>query len=224
MKIKHVLPGDIEKTSMGIIDEELKMRGISIPVENEAVVKRAIHTSADFDYADNLAFTENAVRRITDILNEKEVTIVTDTNMALSGISAPGLKRVSAKKVCFMAEPEIAAKAKARETTRAAVSVEHMVATLTDVGFACGNAPTALIELAKHIEAGFRPLFVIGVPVGFVNVVESKELILETCKKYDIPVIVALGRKGGSNIAAAICNALLYQATDSVDPNKRGIK
>lgn len=224
MEIKHVLPGDIEKTSMGIIEKELEEKGIVIPEENKAVVKRVIHTSADFDYADTMTFTDDAVKRITAILKEKNVTFVTDTNMALSGISGPALAKLGCEKKCFMAEPEIATAAKAAGTTRAVASVNHMAENLSDVGFVCGNAPTALIELSKLMEEGFRPLFVVGIPVGFVNVVESKELILETCKKYDVPAIVALGRKGGSNVAAAICNALLYTATDTIDPSKRGVK
>lgn len=224
MTIKHVLPGDIEKTSMGIIENELEEKGITIPDEHKAVVKRVIHTTADFEYAGTMAFTEGAVSLIADRLKAGGVTIVTDTNMALSGISKPALTKLECEKKCFMAEPEIAKAAKEGGTTRAVASVDYMAANLENVGFACGNAPTALIELAALMEKGFRPLFVIGVPVGFVNVVESKELILETCKKYDVPAIVALGRKGGSNVAAAICNALLYTATDTIDPEKRGIK
>lgn len=222
--IKHVLPGDIEKTSMGIIEKELEEKGITIPDEHKAVVKRVIHTTADFEYAGTMAFTEDAVSLIADRLKAGGVTIVTDTNMALSGISKPALAKLGCDKKCFMAEPEIAKAAKEAGTTRAVASVDYMAANLENVGFACGNAPTALIELAALMEKGFRPLFVIGVPVGFVNVVESKELILETCKKFGVPAIVALGRKGGSNVAAAICNALLYTATDTIDPEKRGIK
>ena len=168
MEYKHLLPADIERTSMKIIEEEMVERGIEISEEDMPVVRRVIHTSADFDYGKNLEFTEND------------------------------------------------------GTTRAVASVSYASEKYPNAVFAVGNAPTALIKLSELIRDGFRPSLVIGVPVGFVNVVESKEEIFELCREKGIPAIVAKGRKGGSNVAAAICNALLYAAGDLTDPSKRG--
>ena len=221
MEFKHVLPADIEKTSMKIIGEELAERGIEVPEGLDAVVKRVIHTTADFDYAENLRFTEGAVVAAVESLSKGGVTIVTDTNMALSGISKPSLKKLSDDAVCYMADPDIAEKAKEEGTTRAAVSMVKGAESFDDVIFATGNAPTALIKVADMIEGGLRPKLVVGVPVGFVNVVESKEYCLSVCEKHGVPGIFAMGRKGGSNVAATIMNALLYTATGTVDPHKR---
>lgn len=219
-RYEHVLPADIEKNSMKIIAGELEARGIVIPEENKAVVSRVIHTTADFDYSDNLVFTDGAVRRgISAMVCGK--TIVTDTNMALAGISKPSLKKLSCDAVCYMAVQEIADKARLDGTTRAVASMEYASKEHPDGIFAIGNAPTALIKLSEMILSGLRPSLIIGVPVGFVNVVESKEEILELCLRYDIPAIIAMGRKGGSNVAAAICNALLYSACGMLDPDKR---
>lgn len=221
MEYKHLLPADIERTSMKIIEEEIAERGIVVSEEDMPVVRRVIHTSADFDYGTNLEFTENATSKGIEIMSSS-VTIVTDTNMALSGITKPTLKKLGGEAFCFMAEPEIAEKAKADGTTRAVASVSYASEKYPNAVFAVGNAPTALIKLSELIREGFRPSLVIGVPVGFVNVVESKEEIFELCKEKGIPAIVAKGRKGGSNVAAAICNALLYAAGDLTDPSKRG--
>lgn len=218
---EHVLPADIERTSMKLIAEELEARGVKLPEENRAVVYRVIHTTADFDYSENLVFTDGAVSRGIAAMTCGK-TIVTDTNMALAGISKPSLKKLSCGAVCYMADRKIADKAKADGTTRAAASMEYASERHADGIFASGNAPTALIKLSELIEEGLRPSLIIGVPVGFVNVVESKEQLLEICRMYDIPAIISLGRKGGSNVAAAICNALLYSACDSLDPVKRG--
>ena len=223
MEFKHVLPADIERTSMGIIQKELDEKGIVIPEENLAVVRRVIHTTADFDYAENLAFTEHAVERGVEVMKEAPV-IITDTNMALSGITKPTLGKLGGEAFCYMAEKAIAEKAKADGTTRAVASMTYGASEQPHAVFAVGNAPTALIKLAELMEEGLRPAMIIGVPVGFVNVVESKELILETCRRYDVPAIVALGRKGGSNVAASICNAMLYTAAGLIDPGARGWK
>ena len=214
MEYKHLLPADIERTSMKIIEEEMAERGIVVSEEDMPVVRRVIHTSADFDYGTNLEFTENATSKGIEIMSSG-VTIVTDTNMALSGITKPTLKKLGGEAFCFMAEPQIAEKAKADGTTRAVASVSYASEKYP-------NAVFALIKLSELIREGFRPSLVIGVPVGFVNVVESKEEIFELCKEKGIPAIVAKGRKGGSNVAAAICNALLYAAGDLTDPSKRG--
>lgn len=208
--IEHVRPGDIESRSFEIIAEELALMGITLDPEQDPVIRRAIHTSADFEYARTLTFSPDAVRKARDLIKAGAV-IVTDTNMALTGINKKRLAVYGGSVHCYMADPDVAEEAKSRGITRASVSMEHAAADIIASGrktiFAVGNAPTALITLREmHDEGRFTPDFVIGVPVGFVNVVEAKELILET----DIPHIVNRGRKGGSNIAAAIVNALIY--------------
>ena len=206
-KIEYLLPEEIEKRSFEIIGEELVQRGIQIPAEQELITKRVIHTSADFDYAETLCFSNGAVTIIKDLIR-KGADIVTDTNMALSGINKRALSKFGGTVHCFIADEEVALLAKQRNMTRAAVSMEKALAIEKPVIFAIGNAPTALIKLYELFrETGYRPAFIIGVPVGFVNVEAAKELILET----DIPYIINRGRKGGSNIAAAICNAVIYQ-------------
>ena len=195
--------------------------GIVLPAGCEAVVKRAIHTTADFDYARNLCFTPGAVEAGVAALRAG-TALVTDTNMALSGVSKPGLKKLGSQAVCFMADPEVAAEAKRRGCTRAVISAEKAARTYPDCIYAVGNAPTALFEIAAQLEKEFRPSLVIGVPVGFVNVVEAKETLLAACQARGIPAIVAMGRKGGSTVAAAILNALIYQAAQMQQPEQRG--
>lgn len=200
-----IKPADIEKRSFEIITEELGDR--TFPEGQAEVVKRVIHTSADFDYADNLIFSPGVIEQGKEALRQG-ATIVTDTNMALAGVSKTTLAKFGGKAVCFMADEQVAKEAKERGVTRAVVSMEHAAKLEGPVIFAIGNAPTALIRLHEMIEAGeIAPALVIGVPVGFVNVVESKELFVGG----KTPHIIARGRKGGSNVAAAICNALLYQ-------------
>ncbi len=215
------LPSEIERGSFAIIAEELKNRGIRLEEENAAVVMRCIHASADFDYAQNLHFTPDAVKRAIQAL-QKGTEIITDTNMALAGISRPGLQRLGGRAHCFMAEEKIAKEAMERGSTRASVCVDYAAEQYPGAILAVGNAPTALIRIAEKMEEGLRPALVIGVPVGFVNVVESKQRVLHVCESLGVPAIVALGRKGGSSIAAAVCNALIYQATDMLDPKERG--
>ena len=201
----HMKPADIEKRSFAIITEELG--GRTFPDGVAEVVKRVIHTSADFDYADNMCFSPEAVEQAKAAL-EAGATIVTDTNMALAGISKPTLAKLGGKAVCLMADEDVAREARTRGVTRATVSMEHAAKLDGPLIFAIGNAPTALIRLHELIREGaVSPALVIGVPVGFVNVVESKELFIGG----DTPYIIARGRKGGSNVAAAIVNALLYQ-------------
>ena len=205
--IEYVLPGDIEKRSFEIISRELEERNIVLPKDQELVTKRVIHTSADFDYAETMTYSEHAVEIAKELIRNG-ADIVTDTNMALAGINKKVLARYGGTAHCFMADEEVAKEAKERKVTRATVSMEKAAAIEKPVIFAIGNAPTALIGLYELMEqTGFRPAFIIGVPVGFVNVVAAKELILKT----DVPHIVNRGRKGGSNVAAAICNAILYQ-------------
>ena len=223
MTPNHHLPADIERTSMKIIAAELEQRGLTLPKENEAVVKRVIHTTADFDYAENLHFTPDAVQAGMKAL-QAGVAIVTDTNMALAGISKPGLAKLGGQAHCFMANPEVAEQAKAAGTTRAVAAMHKAAREYPGAVLAVGNAPTALFTIAEEIEKGLRPALVIGVPVGFVNVVESKQQLFAICCRYDVPAIVAMGRKGGSNVAAAICNALIYSATEMLDPAARGWK
>lgn len=201
----YMKPQDIEKRSFEIITEELGAR--TFPDGIAEVVKRVIHTTADFDYADNLAFSPDVIEQAKAALCSG-ATIVTDTNMALSGISKPSLAKLGAKALCLMADPDIAREAKERGVTRAVVSMEHAAGLDGPLIFAVGNAPTALIRLHELIgKDEVKPALVIGVPVGFVNVVEAKELFIGG----KTPYIIARGRKGGSNVAAAIINALLYQ-------------
>ncbi|MBR5650331.1 precorrin-8X methylmutase [Pseudobutyrivibrio sp.] len=206
MKIDFILPSEIEKRSFEIISEELDKMGISIPAEEEPITKRVIHTSADFDYASTMSYSKGSIARAKELI-KNGAHIVTDTNMALSGINKKRLAEYGGQVHCFMADEDVAKEAKERQVTRATVSMERAAGLNVPVIFAIGNAPTALICLHEMMEAGrFTPEFVIGVPVGFVNVVAAKKLFLNS----DVPYIINKGRKGGSNIAAAIVNAILY--------------
>lgn len=203
--IENIKPMDIEKRSFAIITELLG--DTKLDPENELVIKRVIHTTADFEYVQNLAFSNRAVQKGIQAL-KNGCDIVTDTQMAKSGINKTILGKLGGEVHCFMSDPDVAAEAKERGITRAIVSMERAAKLPKPCIFAIGNAPTALISLHEQIQAGnLNPALIIGVPVGFVNVVESKEMILGT----SVPYIVARGRKGGSNVAAAICNAMLYQ-------------
>ena len=178
-------------------------------VPREMITKRVIHTTADFEYTDTLTFSEGAVGIARELL-KKGADIVTDTNMALSGINKRSLAGLGGEVHCYMADETVAKLARERGTTRAAVSMEIAAKIQKPVIFAVGNAPTALIQIYEMMQGSdWRPAFVIGVPVGFVNVEAAKELILQT----DVPFIINRGRKGGSNVAAAICNALIYELT-----------
>ncbi len=202
--IEFVLPEDIEKRSFEIIEQELSGREIDDKIK--PVVMRVIHTTADFEYFDNLKFSENVIDIILELIREG-VAFVTDTNMALSGINKPALRKLGCEAYCFMSDSDVASAAKSEQTTRAAASVDKAASMGRKIIYVVGNAPTALVRLFEHIQKGdFTPAAVIGAPVGFVNVVRSKELIMQT----DVPYIVTEGRKGGSGVAAAICNALLY--------------
>ncbi len=200
-------PEEIEKESFRRIDRELKEKGITLQGPEADVIRRVIHTTADFDYADTMRFSEGAVEHLQELLKQGTL-IVTDTNMAKAGINKKKLERTGGEVRCFMAEPDVALEAKERGVTRAHVSMERAAALGRPVIFAVGNAPTALLSILELTgKNGFRPAFIIGVPVGFVNVEYAKERILET----DLPYIVNAGRKGGSNVAAAIVNAVLGQ-------------
>ena len=221
MTPQHHLPADIERTSISIITRELDELGLTPPPETAAVVKRVIHTTADFDYAKNLRFTPGAVQAAVRAL-QRGAVIVTDTNMALAGISRPGLAKLGCEAVCYMADPAVAEAAKQAGTTRAVAAMHRAAREHPGAILAVGNAPTALLTIAEEIEAGLQPALVIGVPVGFVNVVESKETLFAICEQHGVPAIAAMGRKGGSNVAAAICNALVYSAAEMLDPSARG--
>ena len=203
--IENIKPMDIEKRSFEIITEILG--DTKLNPENELVIKRVIHTTADFEYVQNLVFSDHAVQKGIEAL-KNGCDIVTDTQMAKSGINKTILGKLGGQVHCFMSDADVAEEAKERGITRAIVSMERAAKLEKPCVFAIGNAPTALISLHEQITAGIlNPALIIGVPVGFVNVVESKELIISS----NIPHIVARGRKGGSNVAAAICNAMLYQ-------------
>ena len=181
---------------------------------------RAIHASADFDYARNLAFSPGAVDQALCAIRQG-ASIVTDTNMVRVGISERSLKRFGCIAICYMANDEVAREAQRRGVTRATVSMERASLEYPQGIFAIGNAPTALMTLCDLIERGLHPSLVIGVPVGFVNVLESKARAQAVCEEACVPFIIAHGRKGGSTIAAAICNALIYAASDALDPQTR---
>lgn len=212
LQLENVLPMDIEKRSFEIITEELGDR--ELPEELAPVIKRVIHTTADFDYADNLCFSPNVLEKAKDAI-KRGACIVTDTQMAKSGINKKVLAKFGGEVLNFMADEDVAAMAKANGTTRATACIDKAAALNKPLIFAIGNAPTALVRLYELMEEGkIKPELIIGVPVGFVNVVQSKELIMTA----EAPYIIARGRKGGSNVAAAICNAILYQMDE-----KRGM-
>jgi precorrin-8X/cobalt-precorrin-8 methylmutase len=205
IELEKVLPEEIEARSFELITEELGDTPL-LP-GTETIVKRCIHTSADFDYAQNLVFTENVVERALNALRNG-ASIVTDTQMGKAGINKKRLAQYGGEVYCFMSDEDVAQTAKEQGTTRAAASMDKAAALEKNLIFAVGNAPTALVRLYELIQEGkLKPELIIAVPVGFVNVVQSKELILAM---GEVPSIVAKGRKGGSNIAACICNALLY--------------
>lgn len=212
-KLEHVKPADIEARSFQIISAELAEKGVALNPENELVIKRVIHTSADFEYADTLVFSDQATALGIEAL-KGGCSVVTDTKMAASGINKRVLGKFGGEVFNFISDPDVAAESKERGLTRSAVCMERAAALGKPLIYAVGNAPTALVRLYEMIQAGEMPVapaLIIGVPVGFVNVVESKELICE----LDVPHIVARGRKGGSNVAAAIVNALLYLASNN---------
>ena len=208
-RIEQLLPEEIEKRSVEIISEELDHMGEILPEDEAMITKRVIHTSADFEYTKTLTFSKDAVAIAKELI-VNGADIVTDTNMAFSGINKKALSRFGGEVHCYMADETVAKLAKERGCTRATVSMEMASEIEKPVIFAIGNAPTALIQLYNMMQTKqWKPAFVIGVPVGFVNVEAAKELIMET----ELPYIVNRGRKGGSNIAAAICNALIYELT-----------
>ena len=205
IELEQVQPREIEARSFEIITQELG--DCPLVPGTEPIVKRCIHTSADFDYARNLCFSENVVEKALEAIREG-ADIVTDTQMAKAGINKKILGTYGGQVHCFISDEDVAQTAKEKGCTRAAASMEKAASLGKDLIFAIGNAPTALVRLYELIQEGkLSPSLIIGVPVGFVNVVASKELIMELTQ---VPYIIARGRKGGSNIAACICNAFLY--------------
>ena len=211
-------PEDIERRSMEIIESELT---VALDEEIKPIVKRVIHATADFSFAESLHFTPGVVGRMRSMLSGG-ATVITDTNMALAGLSRPSLKKLGCEAFCFIADRQVAAAARENGTTRAVAAMEYAAEKYPGAVFAIGNAPTALFKLSELMRLGLRPALVIAVPVGFVNVIEGKEEILRTCREYGVPAIAARGRKGGSTVAAAILNALLLDAAGMLAPESRG--
>jgi precorrin-8X/cobalt-precorrin-8 methylmutase len=211
LNIEYVRPEQIEHRSFEIIEAELISKGIVLSKDRDYIIKRAIHTTADFEYAQSLYFSDGAVETALGLI-KGGASIVTDTNMAMSGINKGVLSSYGGNVYCYMADKDIMDKAKNEDSTRASAAMEKAAGLSGPVIFAIGNAPTALLKLRQMYDEGlYKPAFIIGVPVGFVNVEAAKELIIDT----DIPCIINRGRKGGSNVAAAICNALLYHLRDN---------
>ena len=207
MNISNILPSDIEARSFEIISEELAERSIELDPELAPIIKRCIHTSADFDYGSSLYFTDGVVDRIADAI-KSGCCIVTDTQMAMAGINKTKLALLGSEVKCFISDSDVAMEAKERQVTRSFISMERGAQLDKPLIYVIGNAPTALFSIMELVKAGkVNPVAVIGVPVGFVNVVESKERLIDS----GIPCIVNRGRKGGSNIAACIVNAILYR-------------
>lgn len=206
IELENVRPMDIEKRSFEIIAEELRQQGIELDEQYAPIIKRVIHTTADFEYIRTLVFSENVLEKAFDAI-KKGACIVTDTQMAKSGINKKVLAQFGGEVYNFMSDEDVAIIAKENGSTRAIACMDKAAKIDRPLIFAIGNAPTALVRLYELIqEDKIKPELIIGVPVGFVNVVQSKELIMKT----GVPYILARGRKGGSNVAAAICNALLY--------------
>lgn len=218
MEIEHVRPADIEKTSFQIIEREVREMGRRIPEEKKHVLLRVIHTTADFEYLDTMTFSEGALEKAADAFR-RGAHVVTDTTMAMSGINKRRLADCGGEAHCYVADPGVAETALREGTTRSAAAVDKAVreAVLPDgkdkkypLVFAVGNAPTALLALEEQLRKGFLPELIIAVPVGFVNVIPAKERIMAACDAAGVPYICNKGRKGGSSVAAAICNAILY--------------
>ena len=205
IELEQVTPAQIEHRSFEIIESELPH---PLDPALAPIIKRVIHTTADFDYADSLCFSPGAVDKALAAI-QRGACIVTDTNMGRAGINKNALARHGGEALCFMADEDVAAAAKANGTTRAVASMDKAAALDRPLIFAVGNAPTALLTVMDLIAEGrFAPDLVIGVPVGFVNAAESKELLAEK----DFPYITVLGRKGGTPAAVAAVNALLRLA------------
>ena len=199
-------PEQIEELSFKIIDQEAGSHNFT--QDQWSVVRRMIHTSADFEYKEMIRFHPNAIQAGISAIRAGK-SIITDTNMARVGIRKAELERFGATVKCYMTDPEIGEKARNNGTTRAKAAVEAAVADMKDGIYVIGNAPTALMRLCELMQAGEAgPSLVVGLPVGFVNAAESKAALIE----MDFPYISNVGRKGGSNVAASVVNALAILA------------
>jgi len=195
-------PDEIERRSLAIIDREAQSHAWDGPAWS--IVRRMVHTTGDFDFVDLTRMHPRAVGAGVQAIRAGR-TIFTDTNMARSGISARRLEPFGCSVTCLMSDPQVARRAREAGLTRAAAAVDAVADRLEGCIYAVGNAPTALFRLLEHMDAGrAAPALVVGVPVGFVNAAESKQALAET----DYPHITALGRKGGSALAASVVNAL----------------
>jgi precorrin-8X/cobalt-precorrin-8 methylmutase len=201
-------PDEIENLSFKIIDQEAGPHGFSD--EQWPVVRRMIHTSADFEYRDSVRFHPDAVAAgMAAIRNGK--SIITDTNMARVGIRQRDLKPLGGDVKCYMNASAIHENAKSAGTTRAYAAVDAAISDMAGGIYVIGNAPTALLHLIESAkEQKAQPALIIGLPVGFVNAAESKA---ELIKLGNPPYVTNVGRKGGSNVAAAVVNALAILAT-----------
>lgn len=208
----HLRPEEIEAESFRIIDAEAGTHQWS-PAE-WPVVRRVIHTSADFEYSRSMLFSPDAVARGVAALRQGR-GIVTDTTMALAGISKPRLDSFAIASSCLVADPVVAKVAAKLGVTRSIIAMRTAAADPANGIFVIGNAPTALFELLRLVrEEGLRPGLIVGLPVGFVGAAESKEELAREAAACGIPYITNHGRKGGSNVAAAVINALLIMAEE----------
>ncbi|SET24099.1 precorrin-8X methylmutase [Natronincola peptidivorans] len=197
-------PRDIEKNSFEIITQELGEK--TFPEREGKIIKRMIHTTADFQYADITKISKGAIDSGLAALKEG-CSIYTDTRMSMAGINKRALKQMNCEIYCLVDDPEVAKEAKERGLTRSMVAMEKAAKEEKTKIFVIGNAPTALFQLCQYIDEGKKlPSLVVGVPVGFVGARESKDELI----RRNVPYITTLGRKGGSTVAAAIVNALLY--------------
>ncbi len=207
VKIQKISPLEIEAESFRIIESELGT--VDFSEQEFAVLRRCIHATGDFSFADNIRFHPRAIKAgLYAIRAGKNILI--DVNMGAAGISRWLLEKSGGRVICLVAEPETAAMAKEMNITRSEAAMELAKTKNMNIGIvAIGNAPTALLKTMEMMDAGsFSPELVIGVPVGFVNAVESKDILLD--KPY--PFITSLGRKGGTPVAVATVNALLRLA------------
>ncbi|SLM29340.1 Cobalt-precorrin-8X methylmutase [Desulfamplus magnetovallimortis] len=205
-------PQDIEDLSFRIIDEEAGDHGFD--EQKWSIVRRMIHTSADFDYIKSVRFHPEALQKGIDAI-KNGCTIITDTNMARVGIRKKEISRFGGDVRCLIADENVARQAIEEKTTRALAAVDIALPFIENGIYVVGNAPTALLRLIEHVKAGkVMPALIVGLPVGFVNAAESKDALME----LDIPFISNKGRKGGSNVAASIINALLIMADSSEKP------
>ena len=206
-------PGAIATDSFSLIRQELSTAGYQFTSPNADIIERIIHSTADFDFAETTEISPNAVDAGTKALN-MGCPIVCDVNMIRAGISEPRVTNLGGALHCFVAEPTIRQRAEAAGSTRSAMGIRWAAeqGLLEGSLVVVGNAPTALFEAIRLVDEGIRPALIIGVPVGFINTIESKEALTTVTA---VPRITTLGRKGGTPVAVAIVNALLRLAVDA---------